>query len=62
MLEEFPALSTRADQGSLTCHDLVKCIFNLNQTEVCTSPVDRSILVTDVDKCETLCLIGRGVD
>lgn len=34
MLEEFPALSTRADQGTLTCHDLVKCIFNLNQTEV----------------------------
>ena len=34
MLDEFPALSTRADQGALTCHDLVKCIFNLNQTEV----------------------------
>jgi predicted transcriptional regulator len=33
MLEDFPALSTRVEQGTLTCHDLVKCIFNLNRTE-----------------------------
>ena len=33
MLEEYPTLSAKVEQGTLTCHDLVKCIFNLNRTE-----------------------------
>jgi predicted transcriptional regulator len=27
-------MSTKAEQGELTCHDLVRCLFNLNQTEL----------------------------
>ena len=34
MFEEFPKMSTKAEQGDLTCHDLVRCLFNLNQTEL----------------------------
>jgi predicted transcriptional regulator len=33
MLEDFPAMSAKVDDGSLTCYDLMRCMFNLNATE-----------------------------
>jgi len=34
MLTSFPMMSAKAGDGSLTCYDLIKCMFNLNATEV----------------------------
>ena len=33
-MDDFPALSARVKRGRFTCYDLVKCMFNLNETDI----------------------------
>ena len=34
MLDDLPTVSTKIDQGTFTCDDLLKCVFNLSETEI----------------------------
>jgi predicted transcriptional regulator len=34
MLEEFPNLSVKSELDSINCDDIVKCIFNLTDTDM----------------------------
>lgn len=44
MLTGFPTMSGKVEDGSFTCYDLMKCMFNLNGTE---ASVLQSIQGTD---------------
>jgi predicted transcriptional regulator len=34
MLDDLPTVSTKIDQGTFTCNDLLKCVFNLSETDI----------------------------
>lgn len=34
MIEKFPTIALKIDEGSFTCYDLVKCMFHLSETEI----------------------------
>lgn len=46
MLEEFPALSIKIEEETLTCSDLIKCMFRLSDTE--------TVILQSIEEVESL--------
>lgn len=51
MLEDLLKISTKLNHGQVSCTDLVKCIFNLNETDINilqSFPEDKGITSRDI--------------
>jgi len=56
MLDEFPSLSARAGVNELGCYDVVRCIFNLTDTDI------QVLKVLSEDRTETAASVGRMIE